>query len=114
MEEEKINLAECKIKMVLSENGKQKAIFSLHYRNLEVHYFRIMESKFENENGDCLFIQPPVIMSKGKYNPVFWLRDDWDKLQKIIWRIYKEMQSPPVTEAEKDPEEEVSIEDIPF
>ena len=86
----KINLEEIVFKIKILEDKKTKAIIGLDFGDIVVRGFRIIESQFENVNGEKLWLTPPSYQGGGRYHPIFFMPDkaQWQELEKRIWVEY--------------------------
>ncbi len=88
----KINIDEIKVKIKITEEKKLKAIISLDFGDFLVKGFRAMESDYENDYGDKLWLTPPSYRDGGgKYHPIFFIENKelWKKVEEKIWSEYK-------------------------
>jgi len=86
-----IKIDEISVKIKFVEQKKLKAIITLGFGEFVIKGFRVMESEYENENGDKLWLTPPSYQSSfGKYHPIFYMPDkeQWKELEKMIWAQY--------------------------
>lgn len=87
----KIKLDEIQLKIKILDDKKTKAIIGLDFGEFVIRGFRVTESKFENMNGDKLWLTPPSYLGGGRYHPIFYLPDKelWKNMEKWIWDEYK-------------------------
>lgn len=87
----KIKLEEISLKIKILEDKKTKAIIGLDFGDFVVRGFRVIESQFDNMNGEKLWLTPPSYLGGGRYHPIFFMPDkeQWQELEKIIWKEYK-------------------------
>tara|TARA_Y100000310_G_C20343382_1_gene650883 strand:- start:287 stop:580 length:294 start_codon:yes stop_codon:yes gene_type:complete len=76
------------IKIIIRQakkDGITKAIIVLDFGNFKVKGFRIQEK------NDKLWVNPPSVLSGGKYRPTFYIEDIdlWHELQDRIIKEYK-------------------------
>ncbi len=90
----KIKIEEIQIKIKFIEHKKLKAIIGVDFLDFVIRGFRIMESEYENDKGDKLWLTPPSYQdSGGKYHPIFFMpnKEEWQELEKLIWEeFYKQ------------------------
>lgn len=92
----KISEDEIIVKIKFTEAKKIKAIISLDFGSFVVKGFRVMESQYENVNGDKLWLTPPSYQdSGGRYHPIFFMPDKerWKEIELMIWNEYAKQQT---------------------
>jgi DNA-binding cell septation regulator SpoVG len=91
-----INLDEISVKIKFVEEKQLKAILSLEFDDYVVKGFRIQTSKYQNSNGQNLWLTPPSYKaSGGKYHPIFFMTNKklWKKLEEKVWiEYYKQLE----------------------
>jgi len=87
----KIKIDEIKMKIKILDDKKTKAIIGLDFGEFVVRGFRVMESQFENAQGDKLWLTPPSYLGGGRYHPIFFMpnKELWQELEGRIWSEYK-------------------------
>lgn len=85
-----IKIDEIRIKIKITD-GKQKAIVALDFGDFVVKGFRVLESKFDNEYGDRLWITPPTYPTAFKRHPIIYFPDKptWKELEIRIREAFK-------------------------
>ncbi len=87
-----LNIEEIGIKIKITDQKQVKAIISLDFGDFVVKGFRIMESQFENKNGDKLWLTPPSYAGAGgRHHPIFFMPDKelWSKLETKMFSAYE-------------------------
>lgn len=87
----KIEIEEIEIKVKILDEKKTKAIIGLDFGDFVIKGFRIMESQFENRDGDKLWLTPPSYASAFKHHPIFFMPDKelWKQLENKMYLAYK-------------------------
>lgn len=87
----KINVDEIKLQIKILEDRKTKAIIALDFGEFVVRGYRITESKYENANGERLWLVPPSYPGGGKYHPIAYFTDKnlWLEVEKRIWKEFE-------------------------
>lgn len=86
-----IDIEKIVIKVKLTE-GKMKAIVALDFGEVVLRGFRILDSQFENDKGEKLWITPPVYPGGGKYHPIVFFPNKqlWEQISARILAAYQE------------------------
>lgn len=86
-----MNIDEIELKIKILDEKKTKAIISLNFGDFLVKGFRITDSRFENKNGEKLWLIPPSYQGGGRYHPIFYIPDKelWSVLEDKIWKEYQ-------------------------
>jgi len=106
----------------IKDEGKLRATLILQYKDLKIKGFRIVRSKYEN-NEQELWLQVPSYFAGGRYHKMFFLENEesWKILETRVFKSYKEEYDKyykkkfGLPHAKVDElEEETSIDDIPM
>lgn len=114
-----INVDDIEVIIKIKDEGKLKATAILRYKNINIKGFRIMESEFDNDYGDKIWIQVPSYLAGGHYHVMFFLepKEEWKKIEEVIIKQFKKNQEEyfnkkfKVKDVDK---ESLDIENIPF
>lgn len=105
-----IDINHIRVKINLTKDTKLLATAIVEYGPFVIKGFRITDSKYVDEVGDKLWVQPPsYINAEKKYSPLFFCEDKnlWNGIKKKVIEEYKKTN----VLSEKNQSENITEED---
>lgn len=104
----------------IKDEGDLRAIVALQYKDIKIKGFRIVRSKYKN-NEQELWLQVPSYRTGNFYHKMFFVENEntWSEIEKKAFKVYKEEYDKyykkkfGLKHHEVDVEE-MSVDDIPF